>query len=605
MENRKQIQTHLKNKTGLLLILFTAIGAILHFYNLNWGSPWYFHPDERNIASSVSQLQFPNQMNPHFFAYGSLPIYAIYFAGLFLNIATQFFQFLFTSPLSQAAQFRLQPPTVGFSQAIVISRFFSAVYATFLIPVLFILGKNLTSAMGSSGKLSAGLLAAFFTTTSVGFIQFAHFGTFEMWLTFWSVSLLWLSAETLQRDSDYNPILIGITFGILIATKVSNIALLPLPLLALCVKYCRGINYMHISTLSSLRHFFNGMRRSNLLSQFSAFLGDSLIIITIALSVYFVTNPYVLLDYSSFSSSMNYESSVALGSLLVFYSGEFYSTIPIIFQSLHVFPFLLNPLLTILFIPCLLFICYQMIKKRNPYLLLLTTCFLLLLLSQAFFYVKWTRYMVPTLPFIYVIIAMGIRSVMSSISTTSILRLLSRGTRGILLTISLLTIVSIPIVFSLSYFITAFVEPDVRSEAVQFAQKYIPASTPILSEVYDLGITPFNPNFHNIILFNFYDLDNHSPDVTPEALHIKLLQSDYVILPSQRILKIRLTKPTRYPNGYAFYRSLTNGGLGFKKMYETPCDIFCRITYLGDPVYTYEETVNVFDRPEVYIFKKI
>src|SRR3989344_6444253 len=64
-----------------LMILFLFFVFFI-FYNLNWGAPFYFHPDERNIASSISQMQFPDTLNPHFFAYGSLPLYTIFFTGL-------------------------------------------------------------------------------------------------------------------------------------------------------------------------------------------------------------------------------------------------------------------------------------------------------------------------------------------------------------------------------------------------------------------------------------------------------------------------------------------------------------------------------------------
>src|SRR5882757_7591233 len=107
----------------LFLTLLTLLGLFLHFFNLNWGSPWYFHPDERNIASAVSQLQFPDQMNPHFFAYGSLPIYTIFFTGLLTHL------------------FAL--PQIRFDEAIVISRAYSAFFATLLIPMLYFIGKRL------------------------------------------------------------------------------------------------------------------------------------------------------------------------------------------------------------------------------------------------------------------------------------------------------------------------------------------------------------------------------------------------------------------------------------------------------------------------------
>src|ERR1700722_10541004 len=113
----------------IILLFLTVIGALLHFYNVNWGAPFYFHPDERNIASAVTQLSFPHQMNPHFFAYGSLPIYAIYFTAVGANYLMQLLQMTTSSQLF----------TVTFEQAIVVGRIFSALLATFLIPLLFVL----------------------------------------------------------------------------------------------------------------------------------------------------------------------------------------------------------------------------------------------------------------------------------------------------------------------------------------------------------------------------------------------------------------------------------------------------------------------------------
>src|SRR5438552_10622289 len=109
-------------KNIILLILLILVGVFFHFFNINWGAPFYFHPDERNIASSVSQLKFPRQMNPNFFAYGSLPIYTIYFTGVLANTLSHT-----TLPITD----------VSLSQAIIISRFFSALFSLALIPLLF------------------------------------------------------------------------------------------------------------------------------------------------------------------------------------------------------------------------------------------------------------------------------------------------------------------------------------------------------------------------------------------------------------------------------------------------------------------------------------
>src|SRR5690242_3073826 len=114
---------YLFKKNIIIILLLILTGGFLHFYNLNWGAPFYFHPDERNIASAVSQLKFPKQMNPHFFAYGSLPIYTIYFTGVVAN---------YISGLLAPTQ--TQITNVLFEQAIQISRVYSALFATLLIP---------------------------------------------------------------------------------------------------------------------------------------------------------------------------------------------------------------------------------------------------------------------------------------------------------------------------------------------------------------------------------------------------------------------------------------------------------------------------------------
>src|SRR5437868_5021246 len=102
---RKFLKKHV-----IIVLSLTLIGAFLHFYNLNWGAPFYFHPDERNIASAVAQLKFPHHMNPQFFAYGSLPIYLIYFTGYATNYVLSILN-LGTTPFDPS-----------FPQAILVSR---------------------------------------------------------------------------------------------------------------------------------------------------------------------------------------------------------------------------------------------------------------------------------------------------------------------------------------------------------------------------------------------------------------------------------------------------------------------------------------------------
>lgn len=572
---------HFFTKNAIIVLFLTLIGAFLHFYNLNWGSPFYFHPDERNIASAVSQLQFPHHMNPQFFAYGSLPMYVIYFTGYATNYILSLFN---------AGPATLNPT---FPQAILLSRIYSALFATLLIPLLYVIARRLTTKQSQNENKNyetAGLLAAFFATASVGFIQFAHFGTFEMWLTFFGTLLFWSCLHVIKEKSLEHIVILALIFGVLISVKVSSLVLLPIPLIVLLIQSFRNIRKTQQTGKFRISDYLK-IRRSGLLSVLS-FLKNTCLFIFITTLVFIITNPYVFLDTTDFLSSMHYESGVALGTEPIFYTGNFLNTTPGIYQFLHVYPFLLNPLMTVLFIPSFFYICYIAIKKRNLNYQLLATFSLLLFLSQAVLFVKWTRYLMPSLPFILLSVALALTTLKQS--NKHLARLLS-------VEITILIILNSLVAFS--YFKTAFIDIDTRIEAVLLASQTIPPNARILTEPADLGALPFQEAFSHVDTFNFYELDTNSPDATDMLLQQKVATSQYIVLLSQRILQSRLENPGKFPKGFVFYKTLLNGDLGFKKIYETPCDIFCTITYLGDPVYWWEQTASVFDRPTVMIFK--
>lgn len=525
------------------IFLLILVGAFLRFYNLDWGNPFYFHPDERNIAASVSQLNFPNQMNPHFFAYGSFPIYLIYFTGFIINF------FLKSQDL--------------FIQSVLISRFYSAILSLLITPSIYYIGKKIRNKQ-------IGFIAAILCTFSIGFIQFAHFGTFEIWLTFLALWFFYFSYQLSKNLSLRNIFITGTIFGILMATKISSFPLVMLLFLSILLNYLSQRKNILISLKTAIKVFT---------------------LIFISFVVFTSVSPYVLLDFNSFRNSINYESSVALGILQVFYTGEFFNTIPAIFQFTKIYPFLINPVLTILFLPSFFLVLYLSLKKKNYLYLLLIACYLLLFIPQAFLFAKWTRYIVPTLPFIYLIIAIALNDLLNRKVVNAKYLILS-------------FIIFINIIFAISYFITAFVHQDTRIAASVWAKNNIPNESKIVSEVYDMGIVPFNQYFPSISLFNFYDLDQ-DPQIKSMELEGALAKSDYIILPSPRILKTRLLNQKKFPYGYDFYNNLTKDNLGYKKIYETRCDIFCKIIYLGNPVFSFEQTTNVFDHPTVFIFKKI
>src|SRR6266568_2450433 len=61
-----------------------------------------------------------------------------------------------------------------------------------------------------------------------------------MWLTFFTALLFWLCLKIINSKSIYLTLLLGLTSGILFATKVSHLIILPLPIFALFIKHFRS-----------------------------------------------------------------------------------------------------------------------------------------------------------------------------------------------------------------------------------------------------------------------------------------------------------------------------------------------------------------------------
>jgi hypothetical protein len=65
-----------------------ALTLLLRLYGLEWGLPspdrvHSYHPDEITVIGPTLHMNiFAGEMNPHFFNYGSLFLYAVYFARL-------------------------------------------------------------------------------------------------------------------------------------------------------------------------------------------------------------------------------------------------------------------------------------------------------------------------------------------------------------------------------------------------------------------------------------------------------------------------------------------------------------------------------------------
>lgn len=332
-----------------LVIIFVFLGGFLRFYNLNWDEGHFFHPDERNIANAVTRIDFFRQLNPQFFAYGSLPIYLYRLVGDLFTLITKNQNWVTEWPFIN-----------------LIGRGFSAFFSTATTLLVFLLVKKIWS------NDYLALIVSFFTAFSPAFIQNAHFATTESLLVFWLILIFLLSLNLRQRPNFKNYFKIGLVCGLAIATKVSAVSFLVIP------------------TIIHLLYHFKNLKQH---FKFLLFLG-----ITFLSFAFF--SPYVFLDHKKFWESMNYESGVVLGRLKVPYILQFEKTLPYLFQIKNFFWQI--GLLALVGLLGFVILSIWTLRRRNRTMIAFLSFPSIYFGYVGAWYTKFIRYMLPILPFLII-----------------------------------------------------------------------------------------------------------------------------------------------------------------------------------------------------------
>lgn len=523
----------LRNKFTTYYLLFTIVivGGLFRFYNLSWDEGHYFHPDERNIASAVSRIHFFDQLNPQFFAYGSLPIYLHRTIGEILTNLTN-----------------NKGWVLGWSEINLIGRGVSAFFSTLTIVLVFLLGKKIWGE-------KVGLLAALFTAAAVALIQTAHYGVTESLLTFWLLLLALFSFQIAEKPTFKNYTKAGLILGLAIATKVSAVSLVILPI---------GAHFLY--HFRKLKHYLK------LLPFFA-----------VAFFIFAVFSPYIFLDYPKFRESMDYETGVVAGTRKVVYVLQFEKTFPYLFQIKNFF-WQIGPiaLLAILGIVILLFIA---LKKKEKKLLLFLSFPLAYFLYVGSWYTKFIRYMVPILPFLILAAAWFLSAI-------------QKRTK-LLGTIFIICSIVITCLWALAFF-SIYTRPSTRITASKWIYQNIPRESKILTEHWDDGLpidySDTHHNWYQIKQLTIYESDNFQK-VNYYAQ--ELSQADYIIINSRRLYGTLIYLPEKYPITSRYYKLLFSGQLGYQKIAEfSSYPSLLGITVNDD---SSEETFQVYEHPKVII----
>lgn len=528
-----------------VLVIFT-IGLFLRFRGLMWGTPYFFHPDERNMATSISQM-VPPLLHPHFFAYGQFPLYLSYFSFQMIN--------LLIATLSHKV-FVLTP--VPFDQAIFWLRFYSALFGSLTLIVFYLISRKFFDK-----KLS--LLSTFCLSFLPGLIQSSHFGTTESILTFLFLLVIFLSLSLLDRFSIRKLFLVSLFLGLSFATKVSAVVFLAIPL---------------FSVFCILKNDFGLKRAVRVLVLF-------IFVIISSLLFFVIFSPYSVIDLGEFTRIAGYESAVARGAAPVFYTRQFYNTVPVVFQLYKIFPFTCGLPFVIFFVPGIIFAFFRFEKKH----LLIVFSYLVYFLPNALLFAKWTRFVTPVFPLIVFFAFYFVFSL--------------KGKNWLFL--SLLSLLTLSTVFYGISFFSIYQREDVRVSASRWIYKNIPDSSRILSETANVIDIPVHVDGvavrenYNITSFDFYGVDENKELF--EKLIGEVYKSDYIFVPSRRIFSNHGRLPDKFPTVSKYYKALFSGILGFNKIAEI--DSYPRLGPFRFSDETAEETWTVFDHPVVRIYKKV
>src|SRR3989338_7013059 len=207
----------MKNKKELfLLAIILMIAAFLRFYNLLHDAPFFFNPDERNMANAITQFRLPAKpaeiskcilsqflilnskflipdcnFNPHFFAYSQFPFYLSFVSDRTVHFISSITNKL---PVDKTNLNTNEIQTTTFPAAIFWLRFYSALSSTLTVLLVYLISRQLFT-------FNFSLITANLVAFTPGLIQAAHFGTTESVLTFFFMASVYLSITNLSHLS--------------------------------------------------------------------------------------------------------------------------------------------------------------------------------------------------------------------------------------------------------------------------------------------------------------------------------------------------------------------------------------------------------------------
>ncbi|GHO43119.1 glycosyltransferase family 39 protein [Ktedonospora formicarum] len=571
---------------ALLAVALLSVG--LRLYGVNWDAGNSFHPDERQILfritalgwpTSFSQFLDPNHspLNPHFFAYGSFPLYLLAVLSFLISRLTM------QSPMT-------------FVELTLLGRVLSSLLDTGSVLLTAWLALLLTRDLGFGRRATqcATLLAAILVAFTPFQIQLSHFYTVDTLLLFFVVLTLVCCVKYVQSRHDlFWAACCGLSFGLALATKFSA-APLGLPIVVAVL--------------------LRGWRRRAI---YEVGTGLLLCFILTAL-IFFVTQPYAWLDMHNYIDQVKEQGNMSRGSLDFPYTRQFASTIPYIYQGYNLFLWGLGVMLSLAAVAGLVWIARGLWRRKVGLTWLIPLSWLIVYsVIIGSFYVKFMRYLLPIYPLCVLLAATVLIAFVRSCWTPEPLatmaparRRRSYGAQAIS-GIALLLVLAGTIFQGLAL-ANIYSQPNTRVQASRWLYTHLPRGSLLTYELWDdslpISVDHYDPSYFAQVTYldgsgnvatglPLYDDDT----LTKAHLLANLLPTvDALPMASDRLDMSIPRLPARYPLTMRYYQMLFSGQLGFRL--EAQFEVRPNLLGVTLDDSGADESYSVFDHPRVRIF---
>jgi 4-amino-4-deoxy-L-arabinose transferase-like glycosyltransferase len=533
-------------RPAMLLFCIVLLGGLARFWNLDWDQGAYtLHPDEWALNQVVRRLG--PDLNPHFFFYGSFPIYLYRATATLLGWLTGA-DWLDTSRVS------------------LIGRFYSALAGTLILPVVFLVGRRLWG-------VATGLLAAALVACAPLLIQAAHFGTVDSMIALAGVTILWLSLRIADGVGAGTLVATAVILGLAVATKLTAASFLIMPTLAYV---------SHTSTSPQSN------RVTLLAARFLPFLA-------LCAAVTLVASPYYLLAWNEFSAAIVEQAQELNGGYKLAYTWQFIGTTPYLFEGTNLILWGVGIATGISALAGWLWCIVRIVLRRGPLLplLLLTLWPTLYFLYIGTWEARFVRHTLPLVPFLCLFAAGALTTILRRYAGGPfVFRALSRALVWLVFALSAL--------WGLA-FLSIYTSTDTRLAATSWFRANVPPGAHLVVEDKDTLI-PLPDADQPVRIYQIGVIEPTTPDSPAKLSSIAstLANGEFLVISSRR-WSATIPRLPDFPVTARYYDLLFQGKLGY-----TPVATFAsppRIGPLTFPDDTAEETFQVFDHPTVRIFR--